>query len=125
MNNQEDRYGDLQRSKKKIENEMDGMNKKIQDLELLLKKAEADKNSKDNQIRSMQEEMANQDEYFTKLNKEKKHQEDVTRKLMEDLQSEEEKVNHFNKLKLKLEQQFDDVSLIFLFIMRLQFLTIF
>lgn len=112
LTNQEDRNSDLQRSKKKLEIDLDGLNKKIQDLELSLKKSESEKITKDNQIRSLQEEMTNQDEFIGRLNKEKKHQEEVSRKLVEDLQGEEDKVNHLNKIKLKLEQQLDDVIMI-------------
>lgn len=34
---------------------------------------------------------------------------------MEDLQIEEDKVNHMQRLKTKIEQQLDDVSIIFFF----------
>ncbi len=49
----------------------------LQDMELSLRKAESEKQSKDHNIRSLQDEMAQQDELVAKLNKEKKHQEEV------------------------------------------------
>ncbi len=89
---------------------MDSLKKAIQDLELSLRKAESEKNSKDHQIKSLQEEMGNQDELVAKLNKEMKHQGECSKKLMEDLQGEEDKVNHLNKVKAKLDAQVESVS---------------
>lgn len=110
MNDQESRNSELTKAKKKIEGELDGLKKNIQDLEMSLRKADSEKTSKDNQVRSLQDEMRQQDELIAKLNKEKKHQEEVNRKLTEDLQAEEDKVNHMNKVKAKLEQNLDEVQ---------------
>lgn len=100
----------MQKAKKKVEQDCENLNRKIQDLELALKKAETEKQSKDNQIRSLQDEMTHQDDLVAKLNKEKKQQEEVNKKLLEDLQAAEDEVNHLNKIRTKLEQQLDDVS---------------
>jgi len=98
--------------KKKCEQEIDTLKKNVQDVELALRKAESEKQSKENQIRSLQDEIANQDEHAGKLNKEKKHQEEVNKKLTEDLQAQEDKYNHLNKVKAKLEGQLDEVRLV-------------
>ncbi len=89
---QDDRNVELQKAKKKVEGECDALKKTIQDLEMSLRKAESEKQSKDQQNRSLQDEMAQQDEVIAKVNKEKKHQEEVNRKLTDDLQAEEDKV---------------------------------
>lgn len=57
MGDQEDRNSDLTRSKKKLETELESLKKQIQDLELSLRKADSEKQSKDHQIRSLQDEM--------------------------------------------------------------------
>lgn len=59
---QEERNSDLQKGKKKVEQECDTLRKNIQDLELSIKKQEAEKQAKDQQIRSLQDEMTQQDE---------------------------------------------------------------
>ena len=48
---------------------VESLKKQIQDLELSLRKAESEKQSKDHQIRSLQDEMAQQDENISRLNK--------------------------------------------------------
>lgn len=73
----EDRNTDLQRIRKKGEQEIESLKKNNQDLELSLRKAESEKQAREHNIRSLQDEMANQDESVAKLNKEKKHQEEV------------------------------------------------
>lgn len=73
----EDRNSDLQRIRKKGEQEIESLKKNCQDLELSLRKAESEKQAREHNIRSLQDEMANQDEAVAKLNKEKKHQEEV------------------------------------------------
>jgi hypothetical protein len=124
---QEDRNSGLAKSKKKVEQDNESLKKIITELEMTIKKQEAEKQSKDHQIRSLQDEIAAQDEVIAKVNKEKKHQEEVfiifkhpvivfsqckfqvNRKLLEDIQAEEDKVNHLNKVKNKLEQTLDEV----------------
>lgn len=97
----EDRNEDLQRAKKKGESEINDLKKKnqvriiepklkmrnfaesdqkmsyVQELEMALRKAETEKQSREQNIRSLQDEMAGQDEAIARVNKEKKHQEEV------------------------------------------------
>ena len=62
----------LNQAKKKLEQEMNGQKKDIEDLELTIQKGEQDKATKDHQIRNLNDEIAHQDELISKLNKEKK-----------------------------------------------------
>lgn len=48
---------------------LESLKKQIQDLEMSLRKAESEKQSKDHQIRSLQDEMSQQDENIARLNK--------------------------------------------------------
>lgn len=57
----EDRNSDLQRVKKKGEQEIDNLKKNVQDMELSLRKAESEKQAREHNIRSLQDEMAQQD----------------------------------------------------------------
>ena len=62
----------LNQAKKKLEQELNGQKKDIEDLELTIQKGEQDKATKDHQIRNLNDEIAHQDELIGKLNKEKK-----------------------------------------------------
>ena len=62
----------LNQAKKKLEQELNGQKKDIEDLELTIQKGEQDKATKDHQIRNLNDEIAHQDELISKLNKEKK-----------------------------------------------------
>ncbi len=50
---QEDRNADVSRAKKKVEADVENLKKNVQDLELGLRKADAEKQSKDHQIRQV------------------------------------------------------------------------
>lgn len=54
--------------------------------------------------------MSGLDEIIAKLTKEKKALQEAHQQTLDDLQSEEDKVNTLTKIKVKLEQQVDDVS---------------
>lgn len=107
---EEDARNNLFQNKKKLEQEVAGLKKDIEDLELNLQKSEQDKATKDHQIRNLNDEIAHQDELINKLNKEKKNQGEVNQKTAEELQAAEDKVNHLNKVKLKLEQTLDELE---------------
>ena len=57
--------------------------------------------------------MTSQDEIIAKLTKEKKALQEAHQQTLDDLQAEEDKVNTLSKAKVKLEQQVDDVSNIY------------
>jgi myosin heavy chain 6/7 len=110
LTQEEDARNQLFQNKKKLEQEISGLKKDIEDLELGLQKSEQDKATKDHQIRNLNDEIAHQDELINKLNKEKKHMQEVNQKTSEDLQATEDKVNHLNKVKAKLEQTLDELE---------------
>lgn len=93
-----------------MEQEVAGLKKDIEDLELSIQKVEQDKATKDHQIRNLNEEIAHQDELINKLNKEKKNQGEINQKTGEELQAAEDKVNHLTKVKVKLEQTLDELE---------------
>ncbi|XP_043470836.1 myosin heavy chain, muscle isoform X32 [Leptopilina heterotoma] len=107
---EEEARNNLFQGKKKLEQEVSGLKKDIEDLELTIQKSEQDKATKDHQIRNLNEEIAHQDELINKLNKEKKNQGEVNQKTAEELQAAEDKVNHLTKVKVKLEQTLDELE---------------
>ena len=102
LQQEEEARNQLFQSKKKTEQELSGLKKDIEDLELSVQKAEQDKATKDHQIRNLNDEIAHQDELINKINKEKKHLQECNQKTGEDLQAIEDKCNHLNKVKAKL-----------------------
>lgn len=54
-----------------------------------------------------------QDENMMKLTKEKKSLQEAQQQTLDDLQSEEDKTNTLTKAKAKLEQQVDEVGLVY------------
>ncbi|XP_047492688.1 myosin heavy chain, muscle-like isoform X25 [Penaeus chinensis] len=110
LQQEEEARNQLFQGKKKIEQEISGLKKDIEDLELTVQKAEQDKATKDHQIRNLNDEIAHQDELINKINKEKKHLQECNQKTAEDLQGIEDKCNHLNKVKAKLEQTLDELE---------------
>ncbi|XP_071547331.1 myosin heavy chain, muscle-like isoform X19 [Panulirus ornatus] len=110
LQQEEEARNQLFQGKKKIEQELSGLKKDIEDLELTVQKAEQDKATKDHQIRNLNDEIAHQDELINKINKEKKHLQECNQKTAEDLQAIEDKCNHLNKVKAKLEQTLDELE---------------
>ena len=110
LTQEEDARNQLFQQKKKADQEISGLKKDIEDLELNVQKAEQDKATKDHQIRNLNDEIAHQDELINKLNKEKKMQGETNQKTGEELQAAEDKINHLNKVKAKLEQTLDELE---------------
>uniref|UniRef100_A0A0K0FNS7 Myosin-2 (inferred by orthology to a C. elegans protein) n=1 Tax=Strongyloides venezuelensis TaxID=75913 RepID=A0A0K0FNS7_STRVS len=108
---EEDRYCEVLKQKKLLEGDVDSIKRSIQDMELTLKKSEAEKTNRDNQIRSLQEELNQQDITLAKLNKERRHQDENAKKMTEDLAREEEKTSETNRIRQKLQQTMEDAEL--------------
>nr|ASF79341.1 myosin heavy chain [Palaemon carinicauda]ASU54247.1 myosin heavy chain [Palaemon carinicauda] len=108
--NEQEARNQLMQGKKKAEQEIGGLKKDFEDLDLAIQKAEEDKGTKDTQIQTLNEEIAHQEERFSKVNKEKKHLQECNQKTAEDIQGVEDKCNHLNKLKSKLEGQLDELE---------------
>ncbi|PIO76012.1 myosin head [Teladorsagia circumcincta] len=70
----------LQKEKKQVEAECAELKKQCQDIDLSLRKSEAEKLAKEHQIRSLQDEMRQQDEAISKLHKERKNQEETNKR---------------------------------------------
>lgn len=104
---QEGSTADLQQNKKQAEKECEALRKSIQELDMSLKKAEAEKQSKENQIRNIQDEMHKQEMTLAKLSRERKHQEEVNKKLLDDLQSQEERGGSEANTRQKLQQSLE------------------
>ncbi|XP_037787098.1 myosin heavy chain, muscle-like [Penaeus monodon] len=110
LQREEESRNQLFQGKKKTDQEIGGLKKDVEDLELAVQKAEQDKSTKDHQIRNLNDEIAHQDELINKINKEKKHLQECNQKTAEDLQNVEDKCNHLNKVKAKLEQTLDELE---------------
>merc|ERR1719244_2513554 len=110
LNTEEEARNTLFQGKKKTDQEIGGLKKDLEDLELAMQKSEQDKSTKDHQIRNLNDEIAHQDELINKINKEKKHLQECNQKTAEDLQNIEDKCNHLNKVKAKLEQTLDELE---------------
>jgi len=110
LNTEEEARNQLFQGKKKTDQEIGGLKKDLEDLELAMQKSEQDKSTKDHQIRNLNDEIAHQDELINKINKEKKHLQECNQKTAEDLQNIEDKCNHLNKVKAKLEQTLDELE---------------
>jgi len=59
----------------------------------------------------MTTDLEQRDENISRMGKEKKQLEQVNQQTLEDLQAMEDKANHLGKLKIKLEQQVEDVRM--------------
>ena len=75
-----------------------------------LQQCEEDKLTKDSQIRALKQELTAQEELFSKLQREKKAWADGRQQKEEELQAAEDKANHLTKIKLKLEQNLDELE---------------
>ena len=84
--------------------------KELEDVELNLKRAEQEKQTKDSQIRTLTDELSRQEETMARVNRDKKNLEELLKKTQEDLAGEEDKCNNLNKTKQKLEQTVDEVT---------------
>ena len=87
------------------------MKKDIADLELLIQRAEQEKNARDHTIKGLNDEVASQDELINKLNKEKKHISENSAKSAEELQAVNEKVDHLGNVKAKLEATREELEM--------------
>merc|ERR1711962_1952402 len=110
LQSEEEERNKLFQNKKKNDQELSGLKKDIEDMDLQIQKAETDKSTKDTQIRILGDEVSHQDELINKINKEKKHLQECNQKTAEDDQAVEDKCNHLNKVKAKFEQTLDEVE---------------
>lgn len=62
LTQEEEARNQLFQQKKKLEQEISGLKKEVESLELSFNKAEGDKTTRDHQIRNLNDEIAHQDE---------------------------------------------------------------
>ncbi|XP_053564558.1 myosin-4-like [Bombina bombina] len=110
LEDEEEMSSDLSTRKRKLEDETMELKKDIDNLELTLSKVEKEKHATENKVKNLTEEMAALDESIVKLSREKKALQEVHQQTLDDLQAEEDKVSSVTKLKIKLEQQVDDLE---------------
>lgn len=63
----------------------------------------------DLKLRGLSSDLDQREDTIERMTKEKKQLEQVNQQTLEDLQAMEDKANHLSKLKVKLEQQIEDV----------------
>ncbi|KAK8736475.1 hypothetical protein OTU49_005023 [Cherax quadricarinatus] len=110
LQQEEDARNMLFQGKKKTDQEIGGLKKDLEDVELVVQRLEQERATKDHQIHNLNEEIAHQEELINKVNKEKKHLQECNQKTAEDLQGIEDKCNHLSKVKSKLEQTLDELE---------------
>ncbi|XP_045582191.1 myosin heavy chain, muscle isoform X2 [Procambarus clarkii] len=110
LQQEEDARNSLFQGKKKTEQEIGGLKKDLEDVELVVQRLEQERATKDHQIHNLNEEISHQEELINKVNKEKKHLQECNQKTAEDLQGIEDKCNHLSKVKSKLEQTLDELE---------------
>merc|ERR1711936_604416 len=101
---------ELQNQKKGMEGGVGNKKKEVEEVRMMLQKAENDNNSRDHSIKGLNDEIAEQDEIINRLNKEKKMVAENSAKSSEDLLGAEEKVNHLMNIKKKLECTLDELE---------------
>ena len=88
----EAKRNEMNDKKRRFEGDLGSFRKDIDDMELVITKAEQEKINRDHTIRNMNDEIAHQDELINKLNKEKKFMQETQVKSSEELGTAEDKL---------------------------------
>ncbi|XP_041672989.1 myosin-1B-like isoform X2 [Cheilinus undulatus] len=107
---EEEINAEITAKKRKLEDECSELKKDIDDLELTIAKVEKEKHATENKVKNLVEELTSLEESLLKSSKEMKALQEVHQQTLDDLQAEEDKVNGLMKIKIKLEQQVDDLE---------------
>ncbi|XP_026180590.1 myosin-8-like [Mastacembelus armatus] len=110
MEEEEEINAEITAKKRKLEDECSELKRDIDDLELTVVKVEKEKYATENKVKNLTEELTTLEENLMKSSKEIKALQEVHQQTLDDLQAEEDKVNALMKLKIKLEQQVDDLE---------------
>ncbi|XP_029997948.1 myosin-1-like isoform X3 [Sphaeramia orbicularis] len=110
MEEEEEINAEITAKKRKLEDECSELKKDIDDLELTIAKVEKEKYATENKVKNLVEELTTLEENLLKSSKEIRALQEVHQQTLDDLQAEEDKVNSLMKLKIKLEQQVDDLE---------------
>ncbi|KAM4598460.1 myosin-8-like isoform 2-T2 [Polymixia lowei] len=107
---EEEINAEITAKKRKLEDECTELKRDIDDLELTVAKVEKEKYATENKVKNLIEELTSLEENLMKSSKEIKALQEVHQQTLDDLQAEEDKVNSLTKIKIKLEQQVDDLE---------------
>ncbi|XP_071752257.1 myosin heavy chain, skeletal muscle, adult-like [Centroberyx gerrardi] len=107
---EEEINAEITAKKRKLEDECSELKRDIDDLELTIAKVEKEKYATENKVKNLIEEVTTLEENLMKSSKEIKALQEVHQQTLDDLQAEEDKVNSLTKIKIKLEQQVDDLE---------------
>ncbi|KAG7459353.1 hypothetical protein MATL_G00209780 [Megalops atlanticus] len=110
LEEEEEINAEITARRRKLEDECSELKKDIDDLELTIVKVEKEKHASENKVKNLTEELATLEETLLKLTKENKALQEVHQQTLDDLQAEEDKVNMLTKVKVKLEQQVDNLE---------------
>ncbi|XP_056144794.1 myosin-8-like isoform X4 [Lampris incognitus] len=110
LEEEEEVNAEITAKKRKLEDECSELKRDIDDLELTIAKVEKEKYATENKVKNLIEELTTLEENLMKSSKEIKALQEVHQQTLDDLQAEEDKVNSLTKIKIKLEQQVDDLE---------------
>ncbi|XP_008292043.1 myosin-1-like isoform X1 [Stegastes partitus] len=110
LEEEEEINAEITAKKRKLEDECSELKRDIDDLELTIAKVEKEKYATENKVKNLVEELSTLEENLLKSSKEIKALQEVHQQTLDDLQAEEDKVNSLMKMKIKLEQQVDDLE---------------
>ncbi|XP_045892527.1 myosin-1B-like isoform X2 [Micropterus dolomieu] len=110
MEEEEEINSEVTAKKRKLEDECSELKRDIDDLELTIAKVEKEKYATENKVKNLVEELSTLEENLLKSSKDIKSLQEVHQQTLDDLQAEEDKVNSLMKIKIKLEQQVDDLE---------------
>uniref|UniRef100_A0A3P8TX74 Uncharacterized protein n=1 Tax=Amphiprion percula TaxID=161767 RepID=A0A3P8TX74_AMPPE len=110
LEEEEEINAEITAKKRKLEDECSELKRDIDDLELTIAKVEKEKYATENKVKNLVEELSALEENLLKSSKEVKALQEVHQQTLDDLQAEEDKVNSLMKMKIKLEQQVDDLE---------------
>merc|ERR1712106_266972 len=100
----------LVQMKKRIEGDVGGQKRDLEDLEMNLQRMGQECETKNHQIRVLNDEIAGQEDVINKINREKKSLQEINQKNGDDFTSSEDRVTHLSKVKAKLEQTLDELG---------------
>ncbi|KAM3863991.1 myosin-8-like [Diretmus argenteus] len=107
---EEEINADITAKKRKLEDECSELKRDLDDVELTIAKVEKEKYATENKVKNLIEELTTLEENLMKSSKEIKALQEVHQQTLDDLQAEEDKVNSLTKIKIKFEQQVDDLE---------------
>ncbi len=103
--------GDLLKTKRKLEEDLNDCNNQISELNFKLCKSDSTNKEKEDFLRKLQDDMANLDESGARLAKEKKRLEEANLALQNQLLQEQDKTSQLSRSKTGLEKNLDELEM--------------